>query len=140
VLANHLTVSQVASRLGVSSDTVRRWIHSGRVNAVRDGDRFMIHVAEVGRLSAEGQVPTSNGAKRRSGSNRFTGIVSKVEDNGLMSQVEILVTDAVHLVATVTADAVEEMNLKPGMPVTAIFRATSPYLLPADEELPPEPT
>jgi molybdate transport system regulatory protein len=94
----------------------------------------MIPEEEVRRVEAERQ------PGRRSATNRFSGTVVEIKDNGLMSQVEIVVTYPVRLVAIVTADAAEQMHLKPGMPVTAIFRATSPYLLDADEELPPEPT
>jgi molybdopterin-binding protein len=94
----------------------------------------MIPEEEVRRVTAERQ------RGRSSATNRFSGTVVEIKDNGLMSQVEMIVTYPVRLVAIITADAVEQMNLEPGLPVTAVFRATSPYLLEADEEWPPEPT
>jgi molybdopterin-binding protein len=89
----------------------------------------MIPEAEVRRVAAERQ------PGRRGATNRFSGTVVEIEGNGLMSQVEIVVTYPVRLVATITADAAEAMNLKPGSSVTALFRATSPFLLGADDEL-----
>jgi molybdopterin-binding protein len=134
VPANHLTVSQAARQIGVSSDTIRRWAADGRLKSGRDGRRITIPDEEVRRVVAERQ------PGRRSATNRFSGTVVEIEDNGLMSRVEMVVAYPVRLVATITADALEQMNLKPGLSVTAIFRATSPYLLEADEEWPPPPT
>jgi molybdopterin-binding protein len=88
----------------------------------------MIPEEEVRRVAAERQ------PGRRGVTNRFSGTVVEIEDNGLMSQVEMVVTYPVRLVATITADSVEEMKLKTGMPVTAVFRATSPFLLGGDDE------
>ena len=45
--------------------------------------------------------------------------------DGLMAQVEMVVTDPVRLVAIVTRDAVEELGLKPGMAATAIVKSTN---------------
>ena len=42
-----------------------------------------------------------------------------------MAQVEMVVSDPVRLVALVTRDAVEELDLRPGMPATAIVKSTS---------------
>ena len=48
-----------------------------------------------------------------------------VKVDGLLAQVEILVTDPVRVVAIVTRDAVEELGLKPGSPATAVVKSTS---------------
>jgi molybdopterin-binding protein len=57
--------------------------------------------------------------------NRFPGTVSEVRVEGLMAQVELVITDPVRLVAVVTRDAVEELGLAPGMPATAIVKSTN---------------
>ncbi|HZO34525.1 MAG TPA: TOBE domain-containing protein, partial [Gaiellaceae bacterium] len=57
--------------------------------------------------------------------NRFKGVVTEVQTDGLMAQVEIVVSDPVRLVAVVTRDAVEELGLKPGMATTAIVKSTN---------------
>jgi molybdopterin-binding protein len=57
--------------------------------------------------------------------NRFVGTVSSVEIDGLMAQVEIVVTEPARVVALVTRDAVAELGLKPGMSATALVKSTS---------------
>ena len=57
--------------------------------------------------------------------NRFNGVVTDVKVDGLMAQVEMVVTEPVRLVAVVTRDAVEELGLKNGMPATAIVKSTN---------------
>ena len=51
--------------------------------------------------------------------------MTEVKIDGLMAQVEIVVSDPVRLVAIVTRDAVEELGLKPGMAATAIVKSTN---------------
>jgi molybdopterin-binding protein len=51
--------------------------------------------------------------------------VSEVKVDGLIAQVELVVTDPVRIVAIVTADAVEELGLREGEPATAVVKATS---------------
>jgi molybdopterin-binding protein len=51
--------------------------------------------------------------------------VTEVKIDGLMAQVEMVVTDPVRLVAIVTRDAVEDLGLQPGMAATAIVKSTS---------------
>jgi molybdopterin-binding protein len=97
------------------------------VDAVRDGGVYMIPVQEVARLRAARE------PVRRSAFNRFSGTITELEEHGLMSRVEMLVTGPVHLVAVITSEGAEQMNLKPGLPVTAVIQAISPYLLGADE-------
>jgi molybdopterin-binding protein len=74
---------------------------------------------EVERLRGD------DGTQRGSARNRLPGTVREVRVDGLLAQVEILVTDPVRVVAIVTRDAVEELGLKPGSPATAIVKATS---------------
>ena len=57
--------------------------------------------------------------------NRFKAIVTDVKVEGLMAQVEMVVTEPVRLVAVVTRDAVEELGLKNGMAATAVVKSTS---------------
>ena len=47
----HLRISEAASYLGVSDDTLRRWIEAGRLTAVVDeGGRQAVEGAEITRL------------------------------------------------------------------------------------------
>jgi molybdopterin-binding protein len=114
------TAREAAQRLGISLDTLRRWDKSGRVRTERDErNRRVVPANEVERLRAESR---SAGLSAR---NRFVGTVSSVEIDGLMAQVEIVVTEPTRVVALVTRDAVEELGLKPGMSATALVKSTS---------------
>ena len=57
--------------------------------------------------------------------NRLRGTVRSVEVDGLLAQVEILVTEPTRIVAIVTRDAVEELGLEPDAAATAIVKSTS---------------
>jgi molybdopterin-binding protein len=114
------TASEAASALGISLDTLRRWDRAGRVRVERDrNNRRVVAAAEIDRLRGDG------GGAHISARNRFRGIVTEVKTDGLMAQVEIVVSDPVRLVAVVTRDAVEELGLKPGMATTAIVKSTN---------------
>jgi molybdopterin-binding protein len=114
------TAREAAQRLGISLDTLRRWDRSGRIRTERDErNRRVVPAAEVERLRAESR-PTGLSAR-----NRFVGTVASVELDGLMAQVEIVVTEPARVVALVTRDAVEELGLRPGMPATALVKSTS---------------
>ena len=113
------TASEAARALGISLDTLRRWDREGRIAVERDAsNRRVVASAEVDRL---------RGAERDelSARNRFRGVVSRVEVDGLLAQVEIDVTEPTRVVAIVTRDAAEELGLRPGMPATAIVKSTS---------------
>jgi molybdopterin-binding protein len=57
--------------------------------------------------------------------NRFSGVVRDVRVDGLMAQVEIVITEPTVLTAIVTADAVEDLGLAPGDSVVAVIKSTS---------------
>jgi molybdopterin-binding protein len=44
---------------------------------------------------------------------------------GLLAQVELEVTEPARLVAVITRDAVEALDLRPGMSATGVVKATS---------------
>ena len=114
------SASDAARALGISLDTLRRWDRAGRITTQRDeGNRRIVPAAEIDRLRG------GNGAKRLSARNRFTGTVSDVRVDGLIAQVEILVDEPVRLVAIVTRDAIEELDLKPGSTASAVVKSTS---------------
>jgi molybdopterin-binding protein len=113
------SASEAAKTLGISVDTLRRWDRQGKIKTVRDsGNRRLVPTAEIDRLRGD---PDST---RMSARNRFNGVVTAVEVEGLMAQVEIVVTDPMRIFAIITRDAVERLELAPGMPATAIVKAT----------------
>lgn len=116
----YYTASDAAHRLGISLDTLRRWDRSGRIKTTRDsGNRRLVAAKEIERLRGK------QGRDQLSARNRLPGTVSEVKVDGLIAQVELVVTDPVRIVAIVTADAVEELGLREGEPATAVVKATS---------------
>jgi molybdopterin-binding protein len=117
------TASEAASVLGISLDTLRRWDKAGRIKVQRDrSNRRVVSASEIERLRGDGA------GAHISARNRFHGIVTDVKVDGLMAQVEVVVSDPVRLVAVVTRDAVEELGLKNGMAATAIVKSTNVIL------------
>ena len=113
------SASEAAKMLGISLDTLRRWDRDGRIETARDsGNRRIVAATEIGRL--RGEEGTQLSAR-----NRLSGTVSEVKVDGLIAQVELTVDQPARLVAIVTADAVEELGLKPGMAATGVVKATS---------------
>ena len=114
------SAGEAAKTLGISLDTLRRWDRSGRIKTTRDsGNRRLVAAKEIERLRGK------QGRDQLSARNRLPGTVSEVKVDGLIAQVELVVTDPVRIVAIVTADAVEELGLREGEPATAVVKATS---------------
>ena len=114
------TAREAAQVLGISLDTLRRWDRDGRIRTTRDqANRRVVSAKEIDRVRGDG------GTQHMSARNRFAGTVRSVEIDGLLAQVEIIVSEPVRVVAIVTRDAVEELGLKPGAPATAIVKSTS---------------
>lgn len=114
------SASEAAKALGISVDTLRRWDRQGRIKAGRDaGNRRVVPASEIERLRGDA------GSGRISARNRFNAIITEVKVDGLMAQVEMVVSDPVRLVAVVTRDAAEELGLRAGMSATAIVKSTS---------------
>jgi molybdopterin-binding protein len=119
----YYSASDAAKALGISIDTLRRWDRDGRIATSRDAaNRRIVPAAEIDRLrgdAAGGQL---------SARNRFTGTVTEVKVEGLLAQVELVVTEPTRVVAVVTRDAVEELGLRPGDTATAFVKSTSMML------------
>jgi molybdopterin-binding protein len=118
-----LTLGDAAQAIGVSADTLRRWDRAGKLRTTRDErNRRRVPAAEVERLSAR---PRRHAAgDTLSARNRFPGVVTSVEVDGVMALVEIE-AGPFRITSAVTRDAVEELGLAPGVKATAAVKATS---------------
>ena len=117
-------ISQAAALLGVSSDTVRRWVDSGRLRAgagggvaAIDGADLAVHAREMARTPELG-TPT-----RESARNRFTGLVTKVVKDTVMAQVD-LQCGPFRVVSLMSAEAAEDLGLEPGVLAVASVKST----------------
>ena len=113
------TAREAAQALGISLDTLRRWDRDGRIRTRRDkANRRVVAAREIARLRGDE-------GGHMSARNRLRGTVQSVKVDGLLAQVEILVTEPTRVVAIVTRDAVEELGLERGSPASAIVKSTS---------------
>jgi len=118
-----LSLGEAARALGVSVDTLRRWDRGGKLETIRDErNRRRVPAAEVERLS-------SHPERHRTGDslstrNRFPGVITSVEVDGVMALVEIEAGPH-RVTAAVTRDSVEELGLAKGVEATALVKATS---------------
>jgi molybdopterin-binding protein len=119
-------IGQAAAVLGVSPDTVRRWVDAGRLPARRsEGGHRLIEgsdLAELVRTTGDAHVPES--ASAQSARNRFTGIVTRVVRDRVAAQVEVQAGPH-RIVSLMTAEAVGELHLRPGVLVVAVVKATN---------------
>jgi molybdopterin-binding protein len=114
-----LSASEAARALGISLDTLRRWDRQGRIRVTRDArNRRVVARAEIERI---------RGGERHgvSARNHFAGTVESVRLEGLLAQVELVSSGPVRVVAVITREAAEELELRPGVPATAVVKATS---------------
>src|SRR5579862_4926373 len=113
------TAREAAQALGISLDTLRRWDKDGRIRTRRDNaNRRVVPAREIARLRGDE-------VSHMSARNRLRGTVQSVQVEGLLAQVEILVTEPTRVVAIVTRDAVEELGLEAGSAATAVVKSTS---------------
>lgn len=112
--------------LGVTVDTVRRWAESGRLNVTRSaGGQRLVTMAEVTRLIAERrQAATDRPIVAQSARNRFAGVVTRIEKDRVAAVVEILAGPH-RLVSLMTAEAVDDMQLRVGDEAVAVVKATN---------------
>lgn len=123
-----MRISQAAEYLGISDDTLRRWIDAGRAVATADtAGRQVLEGAEVARLLRESQPPPAATAAPvigQSARNRFPGIVTRVVKDTVMAQVEIQAGPH-RVVSLLSREAVDELGLEPGSLAIATVKATN---------------
>jgi len=118
-------LGDAAKLLGVSADTVRRMVDDGRLVAVRSsGGQRLIDGASLARVSKPARRPKPEVFKGQSARNRIPGIVTRVIKDRVAAQVEIQAGPH-RLVSLLTREAVDELDLKPGMPAVAVVKATN---------------
>lgn len=122
---SQIRVRDAATFLGVSDDTVRRWIEKGTLKATTDeAGRRAIDGVEVARMARELAVtPELAGATRSSARNRFVGLVTKVVMDTVMAQVEMQ-CGPFRVVSLMSSEAVQDLGLEPGSVASAVIKAT----------------
>ena len=121
-------IAEAAALLGVSDDTVRRWGESGRLPIRKDGPHHTVDGVDLLPLLVENPARTAMAeafpAARTSARNRFVGIVTAVQKDGVMAQVD-LQAGPFRVVSLMTREAADELGLEPGMLASASVKATT---------------
>ena len=117
-------IGEAAELLGVSADTVRRWIDAGRL-AGRDehGQRVIdgVDLAGFVRAQAGDPGPESEGSSAR---NRLRGIVTAVIKDTVMAQVDIQ-AGPFRVVSLMSREAVDDLGLEVGSVAVAVIKSTT---------------
>jgi molybdopterin-binding protein len=118
-------IAEAAALLGVSDDTVRRWIDGDRLAASRDaGGPAQVDGADLARMAATLHEPPAPGTTRRSSArNRMPGIVTRVVRDTVMAQVEMQ-AGPFRLVSLMSREAADELGLEVGVRAVATVKAT----------------
>jgi molybdopterin-binding protein len=119
-------VGDAATLLGVSSDTVRRWVDSGRLSSERTpGGQRLINGQDLARFAETMKsMPETSMVASESARNRFPGIVTKVVRDKVMAQVEVQ-AGPYRIVSLISREAADDLALAPGVSVVAAVKATN---------------
>ncbi|MFE1644244.1 molybdopterin-binding protein [Microbacterium sp. P01] len=117
-------ISDAARLLGVSDDTVRRWVDQGALPttgaspAQIPGDALANWAVEHARAALD---PLDAASSAR---NRFTGLVTRLQVDGVMAQVDIQ-SGPHRVVSLLSAEAVRDLGLEVGSLAVAVVKATN---------------
>ncbi|WP_344774578.1 TOBE domain-containing protein [Nocardioides panacisoli] len=120
-------IAEAAEVLGVSADTVRRWVEADRLTAATEGGRTVVDGVELAAFAAslldEAERDRTR-ARSVSARNRMSGIVTRVTQDTVMAQIE-LVCGPYRIVSLMSAEAASELGLEPGVRAIASVKSTS---------------
>ncbi|EGD43270.1 putative molybdenum-pterin binding domain protein [Nocardioidaceae bacterium Broad-1] len=118
-------IAEAADLLGVSDDTIRRWVDAGRIEASTENGRAVIDGIVLATLASElADAPNPDRTKAVSARNRMLGIVTKTTLDTVMAQVE-MVCGPYRIVSLMSAEAAIELGLEPGVSAVASIKSTN---------------
>lgn len=117
-------IAEAAQLLGVSDDTVRRWIDQGVLPVTEDSPTRVPGEALAAHAVSLAAAPPTPSEVLSSARNRFTGLVTRVQVDGIMAQVDIQAGPH-RFVSLLSAEAATELDLRPGSLAVAVIKATT---------------
>ena len=119
-------IAEAARLLGVSDDTVRRWVEAGTLPVQTDASNRKVvdgaALAKFARRNANA-APDPSGVGR-SARNRFVGLVTEVITDKVMAQVEMQCGPH-RVVSLMSSEAARELGLAPGVLAVAVIKSTN---------------
>ena len=120
-----MRISDAASLLNVSDDTVRRYLDIGRLAPGPSGPGpRTVDTTSLASLLVELYPRDTSAAIAQSARNRFPGVVTRVERDKVMALVEIQAGPH-RVVSLMSREAADELGLAPGVPAAATVKATN---------------
>jgi molybdopterin-binding protein len=122
----HFRISEAARLLGVSDDTVRRWVDGGSLPVQTDAsNRKVIDGAALAGFAREHAHTTPDpSVVQRSARNRMVGLVTSIVADRVMAQVE-LQCGPHRIVSLMSSEAVRDLGLEPGSLAVAVIKSTN---------------
>ncbi|GAA4380590.1 TOBE domain-containing protein [Nocardioides caricicola] len=120
-------IAEAAELLGVSDDTLRRWVDAGRVASAQEDGRTVVAGADLALLAeslADHPDRAATRAAAVSARNRLAGIVTKVTKDTVMAQVE-MICGPYRLVSLMSSEAADELGLERGVRAIASVKSTN---------------
>jgi molybdopterin-binding protein len=121
-----IRIKDAALYLGVSDDTVRRWIDAGVLTSEHDAaGRTVVDGLELAQLAKQNAVlPADLSGVAGSARNRFVGLVTDIVADRVMAQVE-LQCGPHRVVSLISSEAVRDLGLELGSVAVAVVKATN---------------
>jgi molybdopterin-binding protein len=121
-----IRIKDAAALLGVSDDTVRRWIDSGSLTADKDEAGRKVIAGEVlAEFAREHAAPPPDPlGVSSSARNRFVGLVTRVNADGVMAEVQMQ-CGPFTVVSLMSSESATQLGLEPGKLAVAVVKATN---------------
>jgi len=121
-----IRIAEAARFLGVSDDTVRRWVDQGALSCGTDeGGRKVVDGYELAmfarRHSSAAPDPLGTTSSAR---NRFVGLVTAITSDVVMAQVE-LQCGPFRVVSLMSSEAVRDLGIELGSIAVAVVKSTT---------------
>jgi len=132
--AKLLRPRDAAKVLGISYSTLKRWIHTRKLQTVQtQGGHHRVPESELDKhlhiAERKAPLPQRRAAFRRiSARNQLIGRIVNIKVEGIMAQITLSIGGQ-QITSVITADAVRELRLEKGQVAAALIKSTEVMIL-----------